>query len=150
MSQSLREQIDEDLKVSLKSGDKTKVLVLRLIKSSVHNTEIAQQKTLEDDGIISVLIKEAKQHRESIEAFKIGKRDDLVAKEEAELSIIESYLPKQMSRDEVMILIDKTIKDTGAQSKRDMGKVMSKLMSQLKGRFDGREINNIVIEKLGD
>jgi uncharacterized protein YqeY len=96
------------------------------------------------------LTKEAKQHRESIEAFKIGNRDDLVTKEEAELSIIESYLPRQMSRDEVMILIDKTIMDTGAQSRRDMGKVMSKLMPQLKGRFDGRDVNNMVIEKLGD
>jgi uncharacterized protein YqeY len=122
--------------------------VLRLIKAGVKNAEIAQGTPIDDAGVIDVITREVKQHRESISEFTKGNRQDLIAKEEAELATLLEYLPKQMSREEVMAVVRQVIEQVGATGPGDKGKVMSQLMPQLKGRADGREANDIVTELL--
>ncbi len=137
-----------DLRQAQKSGDKTRVTVLRLVKAGVKNAEIAQGAPIDDAGVIDVITREVKQHRESITEFTKGNRQDLVAKEEAELATLMEYLPKQMSREEVVAVVRQVIEQVGAAGPGDKGKVMSQLMPQLKGRADGREANDIVTELL--
>jgi len=140
----LQEKLMDDLKASMRSGDKPRKLVISLVRASIHNAEIAKQKTLDDAGVIDVITKEAKQRRESITEFKKGNRPDLVAKEEAELAILLEYLPQQISREEIIAAARQVIKEVGAQGAGDKGKVMQKLMPQLKGKAEGGTINEIV------
>jgi len=144
----LEKRLSDDLKQALKSGDKVRRLVLRLVLAAVRNAEIARQASLADSDILGIIAKEARQHQESIEAFKQGNRQDLMAQEEAELAILEQYLPQQMTRDEIITEARKVIEEIGAQGPGDKGKVMPKLIAQLKGRADGREINAVVTELL--
>ncbi|UCG55529.1 MAG: GatB/YqeY domain-containing protein [Dehalococcoidia bacterium] len=146
---SLKKKLSDDLRRSLKERDKRRSSVIRLLLSAIHNAEIARRGLLEDSDILGVVAKEAKQRKESIEAFKKGNRQDLVIQEEAELAILETYLPEQMSRDKIAATASKVINEVGAQGPRDMGRVMSKLMPQLKGKADGKIINEIVTELLG-
>jgi uncharacterized protein YqeY len=145
---TLQDKVAGDLRQAQKSGDKTRVTVLRLVKAGVKNAEIAQRAPIDDAGVIDVITREVKQHRESITEFTKGNRQDLVAKEEAELATLMEYLPKQMSREEVEVVVRQVIEQVGATGPGDKGKVMSQLMPQLKGRADGREANDIVTELL--
>ena len=144
----LQEKLMVDLKVAMKGGDKLRRSVIRLVRAGIKNAEIAQQKTLDDAGVISVISKEVKQHRESIAEFKKGNRPDLVAKEEAELAVLLEYLPKQLSRDEIVAAARQVIKEVDAQGPKDKGGVMQKLMPQLKGSAEGRVVNDVVTELL--
>ena len=144
----LKHKLAEDLKHALKGGDKVRRSVVRLVMAAVKNAEIARQATLDDTDILGIIAKEARQRRESIEAFKQGNRQDLVAQEEAELAIIQQYLPQQMSREEIIVEARRVIEEVGALGAGDKGKVMPKLIAQLKGRADGREINTVVTELL--
>lgn len=144
----LKQQLNDDLRQALRSGDKLKLSTLRMLLSAVKYTEIARQVTLTDADIYGVISKEARQRQESIEAFKAGNRPDLVAKESAELAILQAYLPKQMSRDEIVAEARKVIAETGAKSIADKNKVMPKIIAQLKGKADGKEINAVVTELL--
>jgi uncharacterized protein YqeY len=144
----LKQKLADDLKQALRGGDKVRCSVLRLLISAVHNTEIARQAKLEDADIYGVIAKEIRQRQESIDAFKQGKRDDLVAQEEAEQAVLQEYLPQQMSREEIVAEAQKVIAEVGAQGLGDKGKVMPKLIAQLKGRADGRLINEVVTELL--
>jgi uncharacterized protein YqeY len=119
-----------------------------MLLSSIHNYEIEQRKPIEDQGVITVLDREANKRRESIEAFEKGNRQDLVAQEKAELEILLGYMPQQMSHEEVEEFVRKTIAEIGASGPGDKGKVMSQIMPQLKGRAQGQEINAIVTELL--
>ncbi len=148
MEAILKQKLNDDLKQAMKSGDTVKRSVLRLVLSAVHNVEIARQADLLDSDILGVLAKEARQREESIVAFKQGNRSDLVAKEEAELVILQAYLPRQMTRDEIVAAARRVIEDVGAKGPGDKGKVMPKLVAQLKGQADGREINTVVTELL--
>jgi len=116
--------------------------------AAINNAEIARQSKLEDSDIFGVITKEIRQRRESIEAFKKGKRQDLVDKEEAEAAVLQGYLPQQMTREEVVEAARKVIAEVGAAGPSDKGKVMPKLMAQLRGRADGREVNEVVSELL--
>jgi uncharacterized protein YqeY len=145
---ALAEKIKTDLEQSLRKNDKLRVSVLRLVLSSLHNAEIAQQKTLDDDGILVVIDKEAKMRRESIEAFEKGNRPDLVDKEKTELAILMEYLPEQMSRDQIVAAAQKVISELGASSPKDKGKVMSQLMPVLRGKAQGQEVSEVVNELL--
>jgi len=145
---SLKQKLMEDLKQALKNQDKVRRSVIRLVMSAIKNAEIARQSDLTDPDILGVIAKEVKQRRESIEAFKQGSRQDLVAQEEAELAVLEEYLPRQMTRDEIIAEARRVIAEVGAQGPGDKGKVMPRLIPQLKGRADGREINEIVTELL--
>ena len=117
---------------------------LRFCLAAIHNEEVAKRRDLSDDELTAVLSKQAKMRRESIEAFTKGARDDLVAKESAELAIIEGYLPQQMSRDEVAVLARAAIAETGATGPGGQGKVMQKLMPQVKGRAEGKAVAEVV------
>ncbi|MCL6579923.1 MAG: GatB/YqeY domain-containing protein, partial [Candidatus Bathyarchaeota archaeon] len=143
---SLSQRIKLDLEQAIRDRDNLKSTVLRSAMAAIRNAEIAQQKILDDSGIIAVLEKEAKMRRESIEAFEKGNRKDLVAKEKAELDIILGYLPEPVSRDEIIKLARQVIEELGAKGPKDKGKVMSQLMPQLKGRAQGQEISTIVSE----
>ncbi len=145
----LKQKLTDDLRQAMRSGDKVRRSVIRLVMAAIKNTEIAQQATLDDADILGIITKEARQRRESIEAFKQGNRPDLVAQEEAELAILNEYLPQQMTREEIIVAARRVIEEVGAQGPTDKGKVMPKLIAQLKGRADGREINAVVTELLG-
>jgi len=144
----LKQKLADDLKQALKGGDKVRRSVIRLVMSAIKNAEIARQSALGDTDILGIIAKEARQRRESIEAFKQGNRQDLVAQEEAELAILEGYLPQQMTREEIIQAARRIIEEVGAQGPGDKGKVMPKLIAQLKGRADGREINAVVTDLL--
>lgn len=148
MEANLKVRLDNDLKQAMRSGDKVRRSIIRLVLSSVHNAEIARLATLEDSDILGIIAKEVRQHQESIDAFKQGNRPDLVAQEEAEMTVLHEYLPQQMTRDEIMTEARLIIAEIGAQGPADKGKVMPKLIAHLKGRADGREINTVVTELL--
>jgi uncharacterized protein YqeY len=145
---ALAEKIRTDLEQSLRKNDKLRISVLRLALSAVHNAEIAQQKKLDDAGILTVLDKEAKMRRESIEAFEKGNRQDLVDKEKTELAILMEYLPEQMTRDQIVTVAQKVIGELGASGPKDRGKVMSQLMPQLRGKAQGQEVSEVVNDLL--
>jgi uncharacterized protein YqeY len=144
----LKQKIMDDLKQAMKSGEETKRSTLRMVLSAIKNAEIARQSPASDSDILSTIAKEVKQHQESIEAFKAGNRQDLAEKEEAEMAILQSYLPEQITREEIVEEARKVIKEVGAQGPKDKGKVMPKLIAELKGKADGREINDVVTELL--
>ncbi len=148
MGTSLKDKLSSDLKQAMRDGDKVKRSVIRLVLAAIKNAEIAKQTALEDSDVLGIITKEVRQHQESIDAFKAGKRQDLVDQEEAELKILQEYLPKQMTRDEVIAEARKVIAEVGAQGPGDKGRVMPKIIAQLKGKADGREINAIVTELL--
>ncbi len=144
----LKQKLTDDLKEALRGRDKVKVSVIRLVMAAIKNAEIARRDTLGDADILGIIAKEIRQRRESIDAFKLGNRSDLVAQEEAEIAILQEYLPQQMSREEIITEVRRVIAEVGAQGPGDKGKVMPKIIAQLKGKADGREINTIVTELL--
>ncbi len=148
MEVSLKEKLGSDLKQAMRSGDKVRRSVIRLVLAAVKNAEIAQQTTLQDTDILGVIAKEVRLRQESIEAFKQGNRQDLVAQEEAELAVLQEYLPEQMSREEIIEAARQVIEEVGAEGPGNKGKVMSRLIAQLKGKADGREINAVVTDLL--
>ena len=145
---NLKQKLSDDLKVAMKSGDTVKRSTLRMLLSSINNAEIARKASLEGSDILGVIAKEVKQRHESITAFKDGNRPDLVEKEEAEMAILQDYLPEQMTREDIVAEVKQVIADIGAQGPGDKGKVMQQLMPKLKGRADGKEINAVVTELL--
>ena len=148
MEANLKEKLNDDLKQALRGGDKVRRSVIRLVLAALKNAEIARQADLENGDILGIIAKEARQREESIEAFKQGNRQDLVDQEEAQLAILKEYLPQQVTRDEIVAEARLIIEEVGAQGPGDKGKVMPKLIAQLKGRADGREINAVVTELL--
>ncbi len=145
---TLKNSIQETLKEALKRQRRAEVATLRLLLSEIKNAEIAQQKPADDNKVLDVVAKEVKRRRESIEAFKQGNRSDLVAQEEAELAVLMSYLPEQMSREKIMAAARQVIDAVAAKGPSDRGRVMSQLMPQLKGKADGRAVSEIVSELL--
>ncbi len=149
MEAAIKQKLSDDLKQAMRSGDKVKSSVIRLLMAAIQNAEIAaRQTTLDDQDLLGIIAKEVRKHKESITAFKQGDRDDLVAQEEAEMAILKEYLPQQISREEIVTAAKQVISEVGAQGPGDKGKVMSQLIPQLKGRADGREINKVVTELL--
>ena len=144
----LKQKLADDLKQALRGEDKLRRSVIRLVMAAIKNAEIARQTTLDDTDILGIIAKETRQRHESIDAFKQGNRPDLVAQEEAELAILNEYLPQQISREEIIQAARQIIDEVGAQGIRDKGKVMPQLIVQLKGKADGREINAVVTELL--
>ncbi len=146
---NLKQKLTDDLKQAMMDGDKVKRSAIRLLMAAINNAEIARRAPLEDTDILGIITKEVRQRRESIEAFKQGNRQDLVVQEEAERAILQEYLPQQMTREEVAEAARRVIEEVGALGLGDKGKVMPKLIAQLKGRADGQEINAVVSELLG-
>jgi uncharacterized protein YqeY len=144
----LKQKLETDLKQAIRAKDNVRRSTIRLVMAAIKNAEIAKQTTLDDPDILGVIAKEAKQRHESIEAFKQGNRADLIAQEEAELAILQEYLPEAMTREEIIAEAKQVIAEVGAQQPRDKGKVMPQLIAKLKGRADGKEINEVVSELL--
>ncbi len=144
----LKQKLTDDLKQAMKAGDKVRRSVIRLVMAAIKNAEIVKQAALENADILGIIAKEVRQRGESIEAFRLGNRHDLVAQEEAELAVLNEYLPQQMTREEIIVAARRVIEEVGAQGPVDKGKVMPKLIAQLKGKADGREINAVVTELL--
>lgn len=145
---SLKERLDEDLKAALRSADERRKTAIRMVRAAVHNAEVAARRPLDDPAILSVISKQVKMNRESIEEFRKGNRPDLVAKEEAELAYLLAYLPPPVSREEMEQVARQVIAEVGARGPADKGKVMPVLIARLAGRAEGREINALVTELL--
>lgn len=145
---SLKEQLTQDTNAAAKAGDNPKRDVLRMMQAAIKQVEVDERITVDDAGVLQILTKQAKQRRESIAEYEKGGRDDLVAQEAYELKIIEAYLPQMMSREEIEVLVKQAIAAAGASSPKDMGQVMGKLMPQVKGKADGRLVNDVVRELL--
>ena len=146
---SLQEKLNTDLKTAMRARDELRMLVLRSLLSSMNYAEIAKQKKLDDGGVIEVIGKEIKQRKESIEAYEKGNRSDLADKEKAEMAVLLEYMPAQMGRDEIVAIVQAVIAEVGAKGPGDKGKIMQKLMPQVKGKADGNEVNSIVTDLLG-
>ncbi len=145
---SLKEKLQQDLAEAMKAKDDRRVQIIRLLRDAIRKQEIDQRKELLDEDIIGVLQRAAKQHQDSINAYRAGNRIDLVEQEEAELAIIQSYLPQPLTEDELIAIIDETIRTVGATGPKDIGKVMGPLMTRVKGRADGAKVQAIVRAKL--
>ena len=141
----LEQKITNDLKYSIKNKDRIRTSTLRMMIAAMKNLAIEKKaEGLEDQDVIKVISKQAKQHNDSIESFKKGNRADLVEKETKELEIVKSYLPEQLEEDKIEEIIKKVIAETGASSKSDFGKVMKLSMQELKGQADGKLVTSIV------
>ena len=144
----MKSRLDDDLRQAMRNRDTVRRDVIRYLRSEIRNQEIRVQKDLDDEGVVQVLSRQAQQRRDSIEAFAEANRADLVEKEQAELAIIMEYLPQQMTRDEISELVQHVVADVGATGPGDMGKVMSQIMPQVRGRAEGREVSSIVMDTL--
>lgn len=145
---SLKDQLAEDLKDAMRQKDDVRKSTLRMAITAIKNAEVDARKELDDAGVIAILAKEAKQRRDSIDAFKDADRQDLVGKENAELEVLKTYLPETMGRDGIVVEAKAAIAEVGANGPGDKGKVMAVLMPKLSGRAEGREINEVVTELL--
>lgn len=145
----VKQQLDEALKAAMKAKDSVTLDAIRAIKSAVKLSEIEAGKELADEDVHAVLQKAIKQRRDSIEQFKNGGRQDLVAVEEAQVAVLVRFLPAQLGEAEIAALVDEAVAATGAAGPKDMGKVMGALMPKVKGKADGGLVNRIVKAKLG-
>lgn len=140
----LKQRIHDDVKTAMREKDRERLAVLRLITAAIKQVEVDQRIELDDEHILGILDKLAKQHRDSIEQYRNAGRDDLVAKEEFELSIVQEYLPAALSEDEINALIKAAITESGAEGMKDMGKVMGVLKGKARGRADMGKISALV------
>ncbi len=146
---TLLDTLNQDLKTAMKSGDEVGKRTLRSLKTAIIRAQKDRDnRPLSDDEMVAVLQKQAKQRRDSIEAYGLAGREDLVAEESSELAVIERYLPQLMSEDEIRPVAEAVIDELGASGPRDIGRVMGKLMSQLRGKADGALVNQVVRDLL--
>ena len=147
---ALEQQISDDMKAAMKARDTQTVSTLRMVIAGIKNlrAESGHGDEVTDDEVVGVITKQAKQRRESIESYTSGGRPELAESEERELEILQHYLPKQLSDDEVADLVDQAIAETGASSPGDLGTVMKAVMPKVGGRADGKQVNAVVRERL--
>jgi len=146
---ALKERLAEETKDALRSGQKVRLATLRLLSAAVKNKEVELGHELDDEEFVRVAQKEAKQRRESMEAFDKGGREDLVAREREELEVLSEYVPAGLSDEELDAIVDETVTAVGATGPGDMGTVMGAVMAKVKGRADGREVQAKVRARLG-
>jgi uncharacterized protein YqeY len=146
---SLVDRLTDDMKQAMRNKEKDKLSVIRMVKSSLQNEAIKYGKsTLTDDEEMSVLNRELKQRKDSLQEFANAGRDDLVEKTKQEIDMLMTYMPKQLTEDELSVIVKETIAEVNASSKADMGKVMSAIMPKVKGKADGSQVNRIVMKHL--
>ena len=145
---SLKEQLANDLKDAIRQRDESRKIAIRMAIAAIKNAEIERRAALSEADVLTIVSREAKQRRESIAEFEKADRRDLVDKEQAELDVLQTYLPAQVSRDEIAEAAREVIAEVGAGGPRDKGKVMPVLVGRLAGRAEGREINEVVTELL--
>jgi len=146
---SLKDRIQQDVKDAMRAREKERLATIRLITAAIKQREVDERIELDDEQVLLVLDKMCKQRRESISQFEKAGRDDLIAQEVSELNIIQTYLPEQLSDDEIAALIDAAMTATGAASIKDMGKVMGQLKPKLQGRADMSAVSAMIKAKLG-
>ncbi len=146
---TLKAQISEDMKTAMKAGDKERLKVVRLIIAAIKQIEIDQRVELDDAGVLAVLDKMVKQRRDSVSQFQGGNRQDLADIELEETTVLEDYLPEQLNEAELDDIIEQAIKESGAESIRDMGKVMGQVKAKAAGRADMGAVGAKVKERLG-
>ncbi|MEA2610319.1 MAG: uncharacterized protein QOI37_1599 [Chloroflexota bacterium] len=145
---SLHDRIQSDIAVAMRAGDGLRRDVLRMVTSAAYNVEKRQGRPLTEDEYLAVLSREVKTRRESVEAFRSGGREDLAGKEEAEIAILGDYLPQALTGEQIAALIREGIAATGASSVREMGKVMGWLAPRTRGRADGKQVSELVVQAL--
>ena len=145
---SLMEKIRNDMKEAMKSKQTDKLSVIRMLISEIKKRQIDTGKEFDDNDILGVIKSMVKSREDSVKAYREGGREDLAEKEEKEVEVLKSYLPKQLSEEEIEKIVEEAIKETGAQSVRDMGKVMKAVMSKYGSQVDGKTVNKFVKEKL--
>lgn len=142
---SMLEQLNADMKTAMKNREKEKLTVIRMVKSSLQNEAIKKQADLTEEEELQVLSREVKQRNDSLHEFRKANREDLAEQVENELAIIQAYMPEQLSDEELEKIIQETIDEQQATSKKDMGKVMSAVMPKVKGKADGSKVNQFVM-----
>lgn len=145
---NLLDRLNQDMKEAMKNKEKEKLSVIRMVKSSLQNEQIKFGRDLTEDDQLTVLNRELKQRKDSLQEFEKANREDLVEKLRNEISILEHYMPEQLSEDELLAIVDETISEVGASSKADMGKVMGAIMPKVKGKADGGLVNRLVQQQL--
>ena len=145
----MRNQILEDLKTAMKNQDKEKLAVIRMVKGAIQMSELNKKHELNDEEVIDVITKEIKSRKDSINEFKKGGREDLITKTQAEIDILSTYLPKQLTIEELNKIIDEVFEVVKPESTKDMGKVMKELTPKVKGKADMGLVSKIVKEKIG-
>jgi len=148
-SDTLKGQIQEDVKSAMRARDQKRLTALRLITAAIKQVEVDKRIEMDDKAVLAVLDKMVKQRRDSLEQYQAAGRDDLASQEKFELDLIAVYLPEALSADELAALIEQAVAETGASSIRDMGTVMNKLREQVQGRADMKAVSSAVKEKLG-
>jgi uncharacterized protein YqeY len=145
---ALKDQLDADLKASMRDKDTVKLSVIRMLKSAIKYREIEAMKPLDEVGVLQVIASEIKRHKDSIEQYRAGNRPELVAKEEAEAVILASYLPAQLGEAAVKALVEAAVVKSGATGPRDMGAVMKLLLPDVQGKADGKLVSELVKARL--
>lgn len=145
---SVMQRLDDDLRSAMKSGDAVRRDTIRLLRNAIKKAESDNRGPLDDEGERQVLAREAKQRRESIEEYRKGRREDLVAREEAELAVILEYLPEQLSEEDIRRLVVASIRKVGARGMGDLGAVMRDVMPEVRGRADGAAVNAVARQLL--
>lgn len=145
---TLKVRVMEDLKEAMKRKDTITVSTLRLLLSEIKNKEIDKKGELTDDEVLAIIQKAVKQREEALEHYKTANREDLIDKETKELEVLKSYLPKPLTEEELEVIIDEAIRSVGAVGPKDIGSVMKVLMPKVRGRIDGKVVNEKVREKL--
>ncbi len=148
MHMSLKDQLAEDLKTAMKNKELTRKNVVTMISSSVKQIEVDERKDLSDDDVLKIIMKQVKQRKDALEFFQNGGREDLVEQTQEEISLLESYLPTPLTEEELLQLIQKAIDETDANSIKEMGVVMNKVMADSKGKADGKIVSQMVRQKL--
>ena len=145
---ALREKLDEDLKSAMRAKDSLRMNTVRALKSAIKYREIELMKPLDDAGILGVVATEIKRRRDSVEQYRAGNRADLADKEEAEIKLLQEFLPQQLTREEVEAKVAEAITRVGAQGPKDMGAVMKALLPEVQGRADGKVVSELVKQRL--
>jgi hypothetical protein len=145
---ALKEQLDADLKASMRDKDAARLSVIRMLKSAIKYREIEAMKPLDDAGVLQVISGEIKRHKDSVEQFRAGNRPELVQKEEAEIAVLQGYLPAQLGEAELRALVEAAVARTGAGGPRDMGTVMKALLPEVQGQADGKLVSELVKARL--
>jgi uncharacterized protein YqeY len=146
---ALKEQLNEEMKQAMKAKDKNRLSAIRMVRGAVRDKEINSQVELDDDGVLEVIASQIKKRKDALEQLRKSNRDDLVDAEMEQIDILQEFLPAQLSMEEIEAAITGAIEELGATSMRDMGKVMGKLVPQLRGKADNSVISQIVRQKLG-
>lgn len=141
---NLSERLNEDMKQAMKSKDKFTLSTIRMVRSTIKYLEIDLKRPLDDSEVLDILSREIKQRKDALQEFEAAGREELAATTKAEIEIIIKYLPEQLSEEEIKVIVQQTIQETGASSKSDMGKLMGALMPKVKGRADGKLVNQVV------